>query len=85
MRELDSQEHGRRGRNFATGTRIFVRNLGNSLIAAVREGARLAFRLAAERCRQNAIRALRNVDDRMLADIGVPRGTFELALSAPAA
>ena len=63
----------------------FARNLTDSILGLAREGARLAFRLAAERCRQNAIRALRGIDDRMLADIGVPRGTFELALSAPAA
>ena len=85
MRELDSQEPGRRERNWATGARFFARNLTISLVALGREGARLAFRFVAERCRQNAIRALQHVDDRMLADIGVPRGTFELALQSKAA
>ena len=82
--EQESQEHGRRARNLATDARILARNLADSLMAVMREAAGMAFHLTAERCRQNAIRALRNVDDRMLADIGVPRGAFELALRCPA-
>jgi uncharacterized protein YjiS (DUF1127 family) len=64
---------------------MIARNLAAPMLTLAQKGARLAFHLLAERCRRNAMRALQRIDDRMLADLGVPRGAFELALSAPAA
>jgi uncharacterized protein YjiS (DUF1127 family) len=72
----------RRARNLAIGAAIgrAASGVAGWLRFAVRRSARLARYWAAERLRRKAVRALDQLDDRTLADIGVRRCEIEFAV-----
>jgi uncharacterized protein YjiS (DUF1127 family) len=74
------EHNARKARSFAVHAymRCLAHQFGEWLRLLARLPGRLTQRMAAERRRQAAIRALCELDDRMLADIGIVRSEVEL-------
>jgi uncharacterized protein YjiS (DUF1127 family) len=78
--EIERQARRERSFGISACTRSTARKVAEWLRVLARRSARLARHWAAERLRRNAVRALDQLDDRTLADIGVRRCEIEFAV-----
>jgi|SRR5215813_5616001 len=78
--EIEREVRLARGFAISAAIRSAAARLAKSFRMLARRSARLVHYWAAERLRRNAIRALDQLDDRTLADIGVRRCGIEFAV-----
>jgi uncharacterized protein YjiS (DUF1127 family) len=78
--EIERQARRERSLSINACIRGVTRTLAEWLRVVARRSARFARHWAAERLRRNAVRALDQLDDRTLADIGVRRCEIEFAV-----
>jgi uncharacterized protein YjiS (DUF1127 family) len=78
--EIHQQARRARNRALQAHGRRLRRQLVDGVARLLRSGSRLALRCANEWYQRRAIRALRQLDDRMLADIGLSRTDIEFVV-----